>query len=83
LKDKELKWKRKENLVEVEKENLVEVEKKGNLVEVEKENLVASSKITRKLYFDPYIFQFHFFCPLGFQNFKSDLELYIFLFFSI
>jgi hypothetical protein len=25
LKDKELKWKRKENLVEVEKENLVEV----------------------------------------------------------
>jgi hypothetical protein len=74
LKDKELKWKRKENLVEVEKENLVEVEK---------ENLVASSKFTRKLYFDPYIFQFHFFCPLGFQNFKSDLELYIFLFFSI
>jgi hypothetical protein len=31
LKDKELKWKRKENLVEVEKENLVEVEKKGKL----------------------------------------------------
>jgi hypothetical protein len=56
LKDKELKWKRKENLVEVEKENLVEVEKE-NLVEVEKQGKLSSIfKFTRKLYFDPYIF---------------------------
>jgi hypothetical protein len=54
LKDKELKWKRKENLVEVEKENLVEVEK---------ENLVASSSLHGNFILILIFFNFIFFVP--------------------